>query len=394
MLNRVRRVTFAIVRVVRIFLKPGQLATIAIMIAVVAMEWSPSGVALGLVGALVGLLAAHAAGQFGLLSSVLFARVVIHRLVVGIGPRLGDWSTPRRTVVLRAIPVVLSVSVRATRAPVRRRIWASALCAALAMTAVAVGAVLGAEGPFARGFAAAAVAALAVALVPRRTPTSTSTGWLLFRLPWASDDLSRQMEAAPVVGKAIEAAQAGDVTTAERLAAKLRQTHPDLRSALAARVTVLEAQGRYAEAMILAVKLASDAKQEPQEAAGSFAALASLACTTVEAGQVDSEVGLSTASQALDNATTLGYPNYKLNGIRALMELLRGNLENAISLARLAAGTGDDLIARADDLATLARAHMASGDNRTARKVLTEAEKLASWWPRVVGTRTRLEVAG
>jgi hypothetical protein len=237
------------------------------------------------------------------------------------------------------------------------------------------------------------VAALCVSLVPKRTASSTSTGWLLFRLPWVSEDVSRQMEAAPVVGKALEAAQAGDLTTAERLAAQLRQIYPDLRSALAARISVLEAQGRYAEAMILAVKLTTDMEQEPLEAAVSFAALAGLTCATVEAGQLESELGLSTASQAMENAATLGYPSYKMNGVRALHALLRGNLDEAITLARLAAGAGDDLLARADDLATLARAHMASGDNRTARKVLTEAEKLASWWPRVAGTRTRLEVA-
>jgi hypothetical protein len=76
-----------------------------------------------------------------------------------------------------------------------------------------------------------------------------------------------------------------------------------------------------------------------------------------------------------------------------MVELLRGNLKEAISLARLAAGAGDDLLARADDLATLARAHMAAGDNRTAREVIGEAEKLAKWWPRVANTRIRLEVA-
>jgi ATP/maltotriose-dependent transcriptional regulator MalT len=112
----------------------------------------------------------------------------------------------------------------------------------------------------------------------------------------------------------------------------------------------------------------------------------------VEAGQLDAELGLSTASSALDNAATLGYPNYRLNGVRALLALLRGEHDEAIELATRAAGSGDNLLVRADDLATLARAHMASGDNRTARTVLTEAEKLASWWPRVAGTRSRLEV--
>lgn len=382
-------------RVVRVLLTPFWLAVVATLIAVVAIERSLSGVLVGLVGALVGMLAALAAGQLGLLASVLLVRVTVHRLVVGFGPRIGDWSTPNRTVVLRAIPVVLSVSIRAARPPVRKRMWASALCAGVAelgIAGIAVFAAISGGGPFWHGFAVACCASVLHSLLPSRTAASTSTGWLLFRLPWASNDLSRQMEAAPVVGKAIEAAHSGDLAAAERMAAQLRETYPDLRSALAARISVLEAQARYPEAMILAVKLASDAEQEPREAAGSFAALAGLACVTVEAGQLDSELGLSTASQALENATTLGYPNYKLNGVRALMELLRGNLDQAISLARLAAGSGDDLLARADDLATLARAHMASGDNRTARVVLTEAEKLASWWPRVASTRSRLEV--
>jgi hypothetical protein len=289
---------------------------------------------------------------------------------------------------------MLSVSVRATRSPVRTRIWVSVLCAFAFEVALAVAAVLLADGTFTRGFATATVASLVLSLIPKRTATITSTGWLLFRLPWSGDDIARQMEAAPMIGKAVEAAHAGDLATAERLAAILRETYPDLRCALAARISVLEAQGRYAEAMILAVKLTSDPTSDPQQTASSYAALAGLACATVEAGQLDAEVGLSTASQAIENAAALGYPNYRLNGARAMVELLRGNLKEAIALARQAAGAGDDLLARADDLATLARAHMAAGDNRTARQVIGEAEKLAKWWPRVAKTRTRLEVAG
>lgn len=382
------------VRVVRLLLRPGCLATVATVLAVVVVERSPSGVVTGLFGALTGGLAAVAASQFGLLASVLPAGVTVQRLVVGTGPRVADWSTPHRIVALRAIPIIMSVTVRATKTPVRLRIWVSALCALTFEVALAVLAVLVADGSFMHGFAMAAVASLVLSMVPKRTATTTSTGWLLLRLPWAGDDLARQMEAAPAVNEAVAAAQAGDLGTAERLAARLRATYPELRSALAARISVLEALGRYAEAMILAVKLTTEAKEDPQDAASSFAALAGLACATVEIGQLDAELGLSTASQAIENAAALGYPNYKLNGARAMVQLLRGNLTEAITLARLAASAGDDVLARADDLATLARAHMAAGDNRTARQVLTEAEKLAKWWPRVAGTRTRLEVAG
>ncbi len=363
------------------------------MLAVVVVARSLPDVVTGLFGALTGGLAAVAASQFGLLASVALAGVTVQRLVVGTGPRVADWSTPQRIVALRAIPIIMSVSVRATRAPVRPRIWVSALCALAFEVALAVLAVLVADGPFMHGFAVAAIASLVLSMVPKRTATTTSTGWLLLRLPWVGDELARQLEAAPVVNEAVAAAQAGDVARAERLAARLRTTYPDLRSALAARISVLEAQGRYAEAMILAVKLTTEAKEDPRDAASSFAALAGLACATVELGQLDAELGLSTASQAIENAAALGYPNYKLNGARAMVQLLRGNLKEAITLARLAASAGDDVLARADDLATLARAHMAAGDNRTARQVLTEAEKLAKWWPRVAGTRSRLEVA-
>ncbi|TDV54057.1 tetratricopeptide repeat protein [Actinophytocola oryzae] len=370
------------------------LVTLVTVAAVVVAERSLPGAVTGLFGALVGGLAAVAASQFGLLTSTVVAGVSIARLIVGVGPRVADWSTPHRIVALRAVPVMLSVSVRATRSPVRVRVWVSALCALTFETGLAVLAVLAADGSFTRGLAAGAVASLVLSLIPKQTATTTSPGWLLFRLPMAGADLARQMEAAPMIGRAVSAAQAGDLVTAERMAARLRESYPDLRPALAARIAVLEAQGRYAEAMILAVKLTTDLTTDPQQAAGSFAALAGLACATVEAGQLDAEVGLTTASQAIENAATLGYPGHRLNGPRAMVELLRGNLKEAIVLARQAAGAGDDVLARADDLATLARAHMAAGDNRSAREVIGEAEKLAKWWPRVAKTRTRLEVAG
>jgi tetratricopeptide (TPR) repeat protein len=383
------------VKILRPLGTPAGLAALVVTGAIVVVEWSPGAVLTALAGAVTGFLAILAASQLGLLASVPLAGMRVHRVVIGIGPRLADWSRPARSFVVRAIPVIMVVGVRAARAPVRRRMWWSALCSAAAELAVVVLAAWWAAGggAFAHGFAIACVAEFVHALLPSRTATGTSTGWLLFRLPWVDDEQTRELEAAPLAGDAIEAAHRGDLATAERLAARLRETYPDLRSALAARIFVLEAQGRYAEAMILAVKVAADGRQQPDEAATSFAALAGLACVTVEAGQLDATLGLSTASNALENAATLGFPSYKLNGVRALHALLRGDLAEAVTLAGRAAEAGEDLLGRADDLATLARAHMASGDNRAARAAITEAERLAAWWPRVAGTRSRLEVS-
>ncbi|HET9143097.1 hypothetical protein, partial [Actinophytocola sp.] len=348
-----------------------------------------------LAGAVAGVFVGHAGLQLGMLAGALLLGVRVHRVVIGVGPRCLEWGGAARPVVLRALPVLVSVSVGPGRSPVRPRLWGAALCSALggvAAAATVTAAARDSGNPVTHGLAITAVLAVGYGLVPRKTAGSTSTGWMLLRLHRLSHRQAQQLEAAPLTGQAIDAARNGDLATAERMALRLAKSYPDLRTALAARIVVLEAQGRYAEAMVLAVKLASELDQEPDEAARSFAALAGLACTTVEAGQLDSELGLSTATTALDNAETLGYPSHKLNGSRALLALLRGNLDRAISLARRAAGTGDDVLCRADDLATLARAHMAAGDNRTARAIIGEAEKLVPWWPRVAKTRSRLEV--
>lgn len=382
-------------RVIRILLSPGWLLAIAAVMALVVIEWSVTGVLAGLAGTVPGVLAGLAGLQLGMLTSALVLGVHVHRVVIGFGPRLFEWGSAARPVVLRAFPLFLSVQVGPGKSPVRPRMWGTALgsaLAGLALAGVVVALALHHDRAVVHGHAIGAVLAVGHSLLPRKTAGSTSTGWLLLRLHRLSDRQVRQLEAAPLSGRAIDAAHNGELAIAERLAAQLAKDYPDLRTALAARIVVLEAQGRYAEAMVLAVKLASQLDQEPHEAAVSFAALAGLACTTVEAGQLDSELGLNTASQAMTNAETLGYPSHKLNGCRALLALLRGNLDKAISLARLAAGSGDDVIGRADDLATLARAHMAAGDNRTAREVVAEAEKLVPWWPRVAATRSRLEV--
>jgi hypothetical protein len=376
-------------------LSPGRLLAVATVVAIVAIEWSPSGVLVGLSGAVLGVFLGLAGLQVGLLIGALLLGAQVHQVVIGFGPRLFEWGSAARPVVMRTVPLYLSVAVGPGRAPVRIRMWGAALCSALLGIGVCVVTVvdaLGRERAFLHGLAITCVLAVAHAMLPRKTAGSTSTGWMLFRLHALNRRQVQQLEAAPLTGRAVDAAHNGDLATAERLAARLGSAYPELRTALAARIVVLEARGRYAEAMVLAVKLASQRDQEPHEAAVSFAALAGLACTTVEAGQLDSELGLSTATTALDNAETLGYPSHKLNGARALLALLRGNLDRAISLARLSAGSSDDVIARADDLATLARAHMAAGDNRAARQVMVEAEKLVPWWPRVAGTRRRLEV--
>ncbi|CRK58952.1 hypothetical protein [Alloactinosynnema sp. L-07] len=273
--------------------------------------------------------------------------------------------------------------------------WGAALAstaAGLIVTTLSLIAAIRWSGGFSMGFAIACSLTVGHALIPRKSATSTSTGWFVLNLPRLTGVRAQQMDAAPLVARTVDATQDGHLDIAAELAAELRVEYPALRTATAARVLVLQAQGRFAEALMVAMTLVEDPDQTPAEAAVAFAALGGLACATVEAGHLDPEVGLSTAGQAIENAMTLGYPKHKLNGSRALHELLSGNAEQAIVLARLAAELGDDRLGRADDLATLARAHMTAGDNRAARLALTEAEKLVPWWPRVASTRSRLDI--
>lgn len=365
-------------------------------VVVAVLERSVAQVALGLAGAVAGHLIGLLSLQLGLLLGAIALRARVHRVVIGIGARLKDWTTPRRVVVLRAVPVFLSVSVGPGIAPARKRMWGAALCSMAAGVAAAVVVgfnALAAPSGFRLGLAVACVITVGHAFIPRKTATSTSTGWLVFKLPALTGVRAQQLDAAPLVGQTVDAAQEGKLDLAAELAARLRDEYPALRTATAARVLVLQAQGRYAEAMMVAMTIVEDRDQTPAEAAVAFAALGGLACATVEAGQLDAEIGLGTAAKAIENAVTLGYPEHKLNGTRALHELLSGNTSRAISLARLAAESGDDRLGRADDLATLARAHMTAGDNRSARTALAEAEKLVPWWPRVAVLRSRLDIA-
>src|SRR5690242_18351311 len=108
-------------------LSPGLILAIASIIAIVVIEPNASGVSTGLLGAVFGVLLGLAALQAGMLAGALLAGVVVHRVVIGVGPRLVEWGTAARPVVLRAVPLFLSVSVGPGRGPVRLRMWAAAL---------------------------------------------------------------------------------------------------------------------------------------------------------------------------------------------------------------------------------------------------------------------------
>src|SRR2546423_8515069 len=136
-------------------LTPGRLLALATVVAIVAIEWSPGGVLVGLAGAVLGVFLGLAGLQLGLLVGALLLGVQVGRVVIGLGPRLFEWGSPARPIVLRAVPLYLSVTVGPGRAPVRLRMWGAALCSAVLGMAAAVLITLAAltAGPFVHGLA-------------------------------------------------------------------------------------------------------------------------------------------------------------------------------------------------------------------------------------------------
>jgi hypothetical protein len=365
---------------------------LAVVTAIVAIEWSRAGIVFGLLGALTGMFVTLTALKAGILAGALALGVRVHTVVVGIGPRITEWRFRHSVVVIRAVPLLTSVEVGPNRLPVRPRFLGTALISALFGAAAVVLFAVTASEAFGLGLALGAAGALIKSLLPTKADGSTSTGWLLFRKP--DPERAAQLKAAPGVLDVFDLVQAGELDAAERLVGRLTAEHPRLRTVRASRVLVLEARGRYSEALTLAIgMMSSDEEQQPHDAAAAMAAVAGLTGAAVEAGQLEASAGLPVAARALNEAVELGKPSYMMDGVRALLALLAGDPQLAVRLARLACENNDGSLGRADDLATLARAYMAAGDNSAARRTLAKAERLMPWWPRVALTRRRLDLA-
>ncbi|MEO6090054.1 MAG: hypothetical protein ABIQ18_43800, partial [Umezawaea sp.] len=210
-----------------------------------AVVWNHG--AAGVLGALGGLLLELAAFQLGTLLGVLIWRLEVRHVVFGVGRELRAWSTPRLRIVLCALPVVIRVGAGSVRSPVRLRLWLTGLTSALVAAAVVAGAWL--LGPF--GVAVGATACLAHELWPRRTAATTSPGWYLFGLPRLSGRAAAEMEATPLVNTVVSAVRVGDLAGADTALAAVVTAYPELVLTTSAQTVVLNAAGRYAEALQL-----------------------------------------------------------------------------------------------------------------------------------------------
>jgi hypothetical protein len=357
-------------------------------LAVVALVCWRQG-AVGLVGALGGLLLELVAFQLGTLLGVLVWRLEVRYVIFGVGRELRAWSTPRLRVVLCALPVVIRVGARSVRTPVRPRLWLTGLTSALVAVAVVVGAWL--VGPF--GVAVGATACLAHELWPRRTAAVTSPGWYLFGLPRLSGRAAAEMEATALANVVVNAVRVGDIAGAEKALAAVVAAHPDLVLTTSAQTVVLTASGRYAEALRVVGGAVGRDDLEQRDRALLMATMASATASAVEAGQLPAEIGVPTASRAVDGAISFGLPRYRLLGTLAQLALLGGDSAEAVRMGRESADGAADAVGRADSLATVAMGLMAGGDNAAARTVLAEASSLAAWLPRVAATSARLEIS-
>ncbi|PSL58371.1 hypothetical protein B0I31_101589 [Saccharothrix carnea] len=364
---------------------------------VVLVVWRPGVATFG--GAAVGAWALHAVLQLGLLVGALVFRVRVSLVEIGVGGEIRTWTRPQQRVVWRTIPLLMSVGLTSIKAPVRRRLWFTGLTAAVLSTAVVVVVWLGAlvwsdaDQPFLRGFAVAATAVLVNGLWPRRGAGTTSPGWFLFGLPRASARTTAEYEATPLLNEVTDALAVGDLDRAEAIADELVERHPTLLVAIGARTAVLTLRAQYGEALHLISRLVGRSDLEPRDMAFVLAAMASSTANAVEGGQLPAEVGVPAARRAADGAMSLGYPRYRCTGTLAQLALIEEDHAAALTLATQAKATSETGLARADALATIARAQMAAGDNAAARATLVEAQQLAGWMPRVAETTARLNIS-
>jgi hypothetical protein len=346
----------------------------------------------GALGALVGVVLLPMATQTGmLLGSALFGLRIRH-VVFGALRRVGMRTIGRTTITVRALPVVLGAEIGPWRSPVILRCWLAGLTSALVGIGIVAVGWWWCEGPFGRGFVLAATPLLVYKLWPQRAPKATSMGWLLFGLPRMPEPRRTEFCAGPFAARAHELLQDGDVEGAQSCVDELAARHPDLNTTVSCQVTVLEARGEFAPAMALLMQHIASSDLPPREMSYTLAGLAGLGFSAVEAEQLPAEDAMPLARKALHDAIALGYPEFQLSGTKALLALIEDDLDEAVRLAATGADHDTSPLSRADDFATLARAHMARHDNAAAREALEEAEKLAAWWPRVRTTRERLSV--
>ncbi len=361
------------------------------LVVIGLVVWEPGEWAASLGGAALGLLVTMALMQVGLLLGAWLWQVRVSLVAIGVGGEVRTWSMPQRRIVLRNIPLVLSVGLTSVRAPVRRRLWLTSLVSVLLTgAAVAVAWVFLAGTPFGRGIAVTASAVLLHGLLPRRGAGATSPGWFLFRLPWLTGRVVAEMEATPMVNEVSDALSSGELDRAEEIAGRLLAAHPTLLVAIGSQVAVLTMRTRYAEALHMVSRLVGRTDLDQRDMAFVMAEMASSTANAMEAGQLPLDVGMGAAKRASEGAVQLGYPKYRCTGTLAQLALLEDDTDRAIELASQAKRSSESSLARADALATIARAQMAAGDNAAARRTLVEAHELAAWMPRVAETSARL----
>ncbi len=366
---------------------------LAVGVTETILATGPGGLGLGALGALAGAIALPMSTQAGLIVGALLFGLRLRHVVVGALRRVATLRVGGVTITVRALPVVLGSEIGPWRGPVIARCWSAGAVSALAGLGVVLGAWLLADGPFGRGFVIAVTPFMLYKLLPRRVPLTTSTGWLLFGLPRMPEPRRTEFCAGAYAARAHEALQDGDLDRAQAHVDQLAAEHPDLGTTVSCRVTMLEARGEYAHAVALLLQHISSTEIASRELSYALAGLAGLGFSAVESGQLSADDALPIARKALRDSTALGFPAFELSGTFGLVALIDGDAEEAARLATLGAEHATSPMSRADDFATLARAHMARHDNAAAREALAEAEELAAWWPRVRAVREQLSVA-
>lgn len=380
----------------RLLFRPWVLITAASAAVIAVVELvaggDPTGIVMAWTGALAGAVLLPMVTQLGLLAGSVLFGLQVRRVVLGAMREIGSIKLGEVTFTFRALPVTLRSQIGPWRSPVILRCWLAGLLSTLAGFSLVAGSWLLVSDGFSRGFALAVSGFMLYKLRPQRAPLATSTGWLLFSLPRMPEPERSDFRAAPLAARAYAALRRGDIDDAAGYADEMAERYPGLNATMSCQVAVQEARGEYAPGVLALLKHLSENDVPPQKMPYLLVGIAGLGFKAIEAGQLPADTLLPTARKALQDAVSLGYPEFELNGTNGLLALIEGDPEAAVRLAEAGAEYNHSSLSRADDFVTLARAHMARRDNPTARTALARAEELAPWSPRVTETRQRLSV--
>ncbi|MFD9126420.1 hypothetical protein [Kitasatospora sp. NPDC059571] len=333
-------------------------------------------------GALLGLQSAHLAA---LLTGRLAGAPVT--AVLGFGPRLAEFTVGPITLSVRRvlIPFLCIERVPVAGPALRPRLWLATLLASAVQIALGVWLItLPSPG---RSLAFGVLFLAVVSLVAVWQPMSA--GWMLLRMPFLPRATADGLALGADGIAAVRAHVRGDLAKAEAALGPLAADRVPGGQEYLLRAGIAEARGRYEESATLA-RAAASAVVGRARTAQAHLQLAGAFVGAAETGELPPAGYLPQLEQAVAAAGAAFPALLRHSPAPAWLALLNGEREEALSLARRAAGQATGPLARAQAECALAAALAGVGRTDEARQAVGRARALCPELARIAAVEGRI----